>query len=85
MILFSCAKAGTHGDKGWAESAYGCSKIGVTLMSFAHQREFDKDSREDIVLNAVSQFLVHLYNSLTEHSSDLHTVLLLQLRVPWLK
>ena len=24
-------------------------------MSFAQQREFDKDSREDIVLNAVSQ------------------------------
>ena len=30
-------------------------------MSFAQQREFDKDSREDIVLNAVSQFLVHQY------------------------
>ena len=58
-LFFSCAKAGNLADKGWAGSAYGCSKIGVTLLSFAQQREFDKDSREDIVLNAVSHFLNH--------------------------
>ena len=58
-IFFSCAKAGNLDSKGWAGSAYGCSKIGVTLLSFAQQREFDKDSREDIVLNAVSHFQKH--------------------------
>lgn len=48
----SSAKDGTFKDKGWPQSAYGSSKIGVTLMSFAQQREFEKDSREDIVVNA---------------------------------
>ena len=57
---FSAAKAGNHTAKGWSDSAYGGSKIGVTLLSFAQQREFDKDSREDIVLNAVSLFLAVL-------------------------
>ena len=37
-----------------ADWAYGVSKIGVTVMSFAQQREFDKDSRQDLVLNPVS-------------------------------
>ena len=53
-ICFRDAKAGTHKQKGWADSAYGMSKIGVTLMSFAHQREFNKDNRQDIIVNAVS-------------------------------
>lgn len=47
----SAAKQGDYAAKGWPESAYGSSKIGVTLMSFAQQREFDKDSREDIIVN----------------------------------
>ena len=55
IIVYSAAKAGTHKDKGWPEWAYAVSKIGVTAMSFAQQREFDKDSREDIVLNPVSR------------------------------
>ncbi|XP_021378309.1 carbonyl reductase [NADPH] 1-like [Mizuhopecten yessoensis] len=46
------AKAGTHGDFGWPESAYGCSKIGVTVMSIIQQRELLKDARADIVVNA---------------------------------
>ena len=52
--IYSSAKAGTHKEDGWAESAYGNSKVGVTLMSFVQQREFDKDPREDIIVNAVS-------------------------------
>lgn len=47
----SAAKQGNHAAKGWADSAYGCSKIGVTLMSFAQQKELDKDSRQDIIVN----------------------------------
>ncbi|XP_060607126.1 carbonyl reductase [NADPH] 1-like [Ruditapes philippinarum] len=46
------AKDGTFQKKGWCESAYGCSKIGVTLLSFAQQKEFDNDSRPDIIVNA---------------------------------
>ncbi|KAH3772492.1 carbonyl reductase [NADPH] 1-like [Dreissena polymorpha] len=46
------AKAGTHKAKGWHESAYGTSKIGVTLMTFVQQRELSADSRPDIVVNA---------------------------------
>lgn len=45
-------KDGTYKQKGWCESAYGCSKIGVTLMTFAHQKEFSNDSRADIIVNA---------------------------------
>lgn len=48
----SSAKDGTIKADGWAESAYGSSKIGVTLMSFAQQRELDKDPREDLIVNA---------------------------------
>lgn len=55
LFLYSSAKDGTFKDKGWPESAYGSSKIGVTLLSFAQQREFEKDSREDILVNAVSR------------------------------
>ncbi|XP_053399798.1 carbonyl reductase [NADPH] 1-like [Mercenaria mercenaria] len=46
------AKDGSYEKKGWCQSAYGCSKIGVTLLSFAQQKEFNKDSRADIVVNA---------------------------------
>ena len=58
IFFNSAAKAGNHAAKGWAESAYGCSKIGVTVMSFAQQREFNKDTREDIILNPVSEHTV---------------------------
>ncbi|XP_060062642.1 carbonyl reductase [NADPH] 1-like [Ylistrum balloti] len=51
-----CVHAGTHGDCGWPTgkltSGYGVSKIGATVMSFIQQREFLRDSRPDIVVNA---------------------------------
>ena len=34
--------------------AYGTSKIGVTALSKIQARAFSQDSREDILLNAVS-------------------------------
>jgi len=46
------AKDGTYSAVGWPESAYGPSKVGVTLMSFVQQKELDKDPREDIIVNA---------------------------------
>lgn len=58
IILYRAAKDGTYKSKGWPESAYGTSKVGVTLMSFVQQKEMNKDSREDIVVNAVSKHLI---------------------------
>lgn len=55
MIYFSSAKDGTVQEKGWPEYSYGVTKIGVTLMTYVHQKELNKDqSRPDIVVNAVS-------------------------------
>ena len=58
LHYFSSAKDGTAKSKGWADSCYGTSKIGVTLMGFVQQQEFNKDPREDIVVNAVSCLLM---------------------------
>ncbi|XP_070197436.1 carbonyl reductase [NADPH] 1-like isoform X2 [Littorina saxatilis] len=48
----SLAKEGKHEAAGWPNSAYGVSKIGVTVMSMVHQRCLDAEKREDIVVNA---------------------------------
>ena len=41
-------------------------------MSFAQQREFDKDSREDIVLNAVSQFTSVSFSDITNNDLNIY-------------
>jgi len=47
-------KKDEHKAQGWPESAYGASKIGVTLMSVIQQHDIDQDkSRSDIIINAV--------------------------------
>ncbi|XP_074644061.1 uncharacterized protein LOC141900899 [Tubulanus polymorphus] len=46
------AQSNTHKEKGFPDSAYGISKMAVTKMTFIHQAEFDKDSREDVIVNA---------------------------------
>lgn len=47
-------KAGKHEASGWPNTAYGVSKIGVTLLAKVHQELFDADTtREDIIVNAV--------------------------------
>jgi len=49
----SAAKVGDHEKKGWPNTTYGVSKMGVTAMSIIQQRDIDKDrSRSDIVINA---------------------------------
>ena len=46
---------GNYKELGWPETAYGVSKVGVTLMTPILQRELTADtSRPDIVVNAVS-------------------------------
>ncbi|KAL4230731.1 NADH-cytochrome b5 reductase [Mactra antiquata] len=55
----NAAKSGTARDKGWPEYSYGVTKIGVILMTFAQQKELNKDeSRPDIVVNAGSIIMV---------------------------
>jgi carbonyl reductase 1 len=50
-------KDGVEGDHGWPtysfSNAYFVSKILVTALTFAQQREFDRDPDKDIVVNAV--------------------------------
>jgi len=47
-------KEGTFQEHGWPQTAYGISKVGVTLISPILQREIDGDtSRSDIIVNAV--------------------------------
>jgi carbonyl reductase 1 len=46
-------KKGEHKAQGWPESAYGASKVGVTLVSAIQQHDLDQDkTRSDIVVNA---------------------------------
>jgi len=47
------AKDGSAKQKGWGSSCYNASKVGVSALGFIHQRQFDKDSREDIIVNVV--------------------------------
>ena len=54
FVIYSDTKAGTHKEEGWANSCYGTTKIGVTLMTPIQQKVMDEDnSRPDIVINCV--------------------------------
>ncbi|XP_061163531.1 carbonyl reductase [NADPH] 1-like isoform X2 [Saccostrea echinata] len=46
------AKNGSHESKGYATSAYGMSKIGVSALSEIQHRQLSADPREDIIVNA---------------------------------
>ena len=48
------AKTDEHTKKGWANSAYGTSKMCVTQATVIQQKELDSDPRTDLVLNCVS-------------------------------
>ncbi|GLV36437.1 uncharacterized protein CBL_08928 [Carabus blaptoides fortunei] len=49
------SKNNTHETDGWSPSAYFVSKVGVSALSFVHQRQFDAeaDKRPGICVNAV--------------------------------
>lgn len=49
--FIEAAKHGDHLAKGWPNSAYAVSKVGVSALTVIQQREFDKDRREDLVVN----------------------------------
>ncbi|XP_031825848.1 carbonyl reductase [NADPH] 1 [Nomia melanderi] len=46
-------KAGNHLEKGWANSTYVVSKVGVCALTRIHQAMFNSDPREDLVVNSV--------------------------------
>ncbi|BFZ15156.1 hypothetical protein BsWGS_18195 [Bradybaena similaris] len=45
------AQANKHLEQGFDDSAYGMSKIAVTLMTSIHQKELDEKNSDDIVVN----------------------------------
>ncbi|XP_076634528.1 carbonyl reductase [NADPH] 1 [Colletes latitarsis] len=63
------AKTNTHLEKGWANSAYVASKVGVSALARVHQGMFNLDSREDIVVNAVHPGYVD--TDMTSHKGPL--------------
>jgi len=46
------AQQGQHKAAGFSDSAYGMSKVGVTVMTIIQQREIDARGAQDIVVNA---------------------------------
>ncbi|XP_076446834.1 carbonyl reductase [NADPH] 1-like [Babylonia areolata] len=48
----SLAQTDSHQAAGWPDSAYGVSKIGVTVMSMVQQRQLDAAKKDDIIVNA---------------------------------
>ena len=51
------AKDGQVTERGFAESGYGTSKVGVSLMTIIQQKMFDKDGK-NIVVNSCCPGLV---------------------------
>ncbi|XP_017767427.1 PREDICTED: carbonyl reductase [NADPH] 1-like [Eufriesea mexicana] len=49
----NAAKANKHLENGWSNSAYVASKVGVSALARVHQKMFNSDSREDLVVNSV--------------------------------
>merc|ERR1711976_581994 len=50
----SLAKAGTHTSQGWADMAYGTSKVGMSLITKPLQEQLSADtSRPDMIVNAI--------------------------------
>ncbi|XP_054013868.1 carbonyl reductase [NADPH] 3-like [Hylaeus anthracinus] len=63
------AKADKHVEKGWGNRAYTVSKVGVSALARVHQRMFNSDSREDLVVNAVHPGYVD--TDMTSHMGNL--------------
>ena len=70
--FIEAAKDGTYKEKGWAESAYAVSKVGVSALTRIQQRELLNDSsRKDIVVNHVHPGYVD--TDLNSHKGPLTT------------
>jgi NAD(P)-dependent dehydrogenase (short-subunit alcohol dehydrogenase family) len=44
--------AGCHREKGWSNTAYGMSKVGVTALTKVHALEIAASGREDVLINS---------------------------------
>lgn len=65
----AAAKDGTHKQKGWPSRTYAVSKVGISALTRIHQRAFDSDPREDLVVNCCHPGFVD-----TDMSSHLGTM-----------
>ena len=54
VLYCRAAQTGDHQKLGWPDSAYGPSKIALSALTFIQQRNFDRDTRKDIVVNCVN-------------------------------
>ncbi|XP_056021847.1 carbonyl reductase [NADPH] 1-like isoform X1 [Ostrea edulis] len=50
--FIQAAKNGNHTSKGYPDSAYGMSKVGVSVLSEIQHRQLSADPREDVIVNA---------------------------------
>lgn len=69
VFFYSAAQNGEHEKLGWPNSAYVASKIGLSALTRIQQREFNADSREDLVVNAVHPGYVD--TDMTSHKGPL--------------
>ncbi|KAK2705296.1 carbonyl reductase [NADPH] 1-like [Artemia franciscana] len=63
------AKAGYHSEKGWPNSTYVVSKVGLSALTRVQHRMFQQDPREDIVVNHVHPGYVN--TDMTSHKGVL--------------
>ena len=47
------AQTGAHESLGFGRSAYGLSKVALIAATRIQQRQFDKDSRDDLIVNSL--------------------------------
>ncbi|XP_033743359.1 carbonyl reductase [NADPH] 1-like [Pecten maximus] len=50
--FIDAAQTGDHVSQGWADMAYGVSKIAMTILTFIQHRVLSQDSRPGIVINS---------------------------------
>jgi carbonyl reductase 1 len=50
--FIQAAKNGSHESKGFSNSAYGMSKVGVSALSDIQHRQLSADPRDDIIVNS---------------------------------
>lgn len=69
LDFVASAKAGNHAEKGWPNSTYSVSKVGVSALSRIQQREFNLDPDSDYVVNHVHPGYVD--TDMTSHKGPL--------------
>ena len=52
MPISSAENKEDHEDHGWPDRCYVVSKIALSALTRIQQREFDRDGREDLIVNS---------------------------------